>query len=173
MKTVKIPTCANPFIVIVNGQKYIYPAGATMEVPDDVAEVIEQHEKAKTEPAPVPPPFVPGPSGGGGEVVDLSTLFDFAASIMDGGSSQVIEGDFMELTNQFKKGTTKVKARLGEIICTVDVNAMIIPIDNGEAIQFNNFVENNFSLLWLETMITPTQLGYRVQKVSTQPYDPS
>jgi len=57
MKTVTIPTCANPFVVIVNGIKYTYPAGATMEVPDDVAEVIEQHEEAKTEPAPVQPPY--------------------------------------------------------------------------------------------------------------------
>lgn len=82
MKTVTIPTCANPFVVIVNGIKYTYPAGATMEVPDDVAEVIEQHEEAKTEPAPVAPPFasVPsggesgGTSGGGGlPVVELTT----------------------------------------------------------------------------------------------------
>lgn len=57
MKTVTIPTCANPFVVIVNGIKYTYPAGATVEVPDDVAEVIEQHEEAKTEPAPVQPPY--------------------------------------------------------------------------------------------------------------------
>lgn len=64
MKTVTIPTCANPFVVIVNGIKYTYPAGATMEVPDDVAEVIEQHEEAKPEPAPVLPPFSPVPSSG-------------------------------------------------------------------------------------------------------------
>lgn len=43
MKKVTIPTCANPFVVIVNGIKYTYPAGETMEVPDDVAVVIEQH----------------------------------------------------------------------------------------------------------------------------------
>ena len=63
MKTVKIPTCANPFVVIVNGIKYTYPAGATIEVPDDVAEVIEQHEEAKTEPAPVAPPYSGGMNG--------------------------------------------------------------------------------------------------------------
>ena len=62
MKTVIIPTCANPFVVIVNGIKYTYPAGETMEVPDDVAAVIEQHDVAhsKHEPAPVVPPFAPG-----------------------------------------------------------------------------------------------------------------
>lgn len=76
MKTVTIPTCANPFVVIVNGIKYTYPAGATVEVPDDVAEVIEQHEEAKPEPAPVMPPFASVPSSGGGgglPVVELTT----------------------------------------------------------------------------------------------------
>lgn len=69
MKTVTIPTCANPFVVFVNGIKYTYPAGATVEVPDDVAAVIEQHDEAHNKPAPEPvvPPFVPseGESGGG------------------------------------------------------------------------------------------------------------
>lgn len=63
MKTVTIPTCANPFVVIVNGIKYTYPAGATVEVPDEVAEVIEQHEEAKPEPAPVLPPYSGGMNG--------------------------------------------------------------------------------------------------------------
>lgn len=62
MKSVTIPTCANPFVVIVNGVKYFYPAGETVEVPDDVAAVIEQHDEAHNNPAPTPvvPPFVPG-----------------------------------------------------------------------------------------------------------------
>lgn len=67
MKTVTIPTCANPFVVIVNGIKYTYPAGATVEVPDDVAAVIEQHDEAHNKPAPAPvqPPFASAPSSGG------------------------------------------------------------------------------------------------------------
>ena len=44
-KKVKIPECANPFEVSVNGKKYRYPAGADMEVPDDVAPIIEAHNK--------------------------------------------------------------------------------------------------------------------------------
>lgn len=67
MKKVTIPTCANPFVVIVNGIKYTYPAGATVSVPDDVAAVIEQHDEAHNNPKPDPvvPPFVPTPSEGG------------------------------------------------------------------------------------------------------------
>lgn len=70
MKTVTIPTCANPFVVFVNGIKYTYPAGATVEVPDDVAAVIEQHDEAHSKPAPAPvvPPFVPSANN----VIDLT-----------------------------------------------------------------------------------------------------
>lgn len=44
MKTVKIPTSMRPFVVYVNGEKYIYEAGTEQEVPDEVAIVIEQHD---------------------------------------------------------------------------------------------------------------------------------
>lgn len=44
-KVVKIPTTMNPFVVIVNGVEHKYPAGVTMEVPDNVAAIIEQYEK--------------------------------------------------------------------------------------------------------------------------------
>lgn len=53
-KNVKIPDSMSPFVVYVNGKKYIYPAGETVEVPDEVAVVIEQHnayhEKKPDEP---------------------------------------------------------------------------------------------------------------------------
>lgn len=81
MKTVTIPTCANPFVVIVNGIEYTYPAGATVEVPDDVAAVIEQHDEAhsKHAPAPVVPPFalVPSSGGGGAETTKVINLSDY------------------------------------------------------------------------------------------------
>lgn len=51
-KVVTIPKDRNPFVVIVNGFKYSYPAGATVEVPDAVADVIEKYEDAKPKPDP-------------------------------------------------------------------------------------------------------------------------
>lgn len=42
-KIVTIPTCRNPFEVTVNNKTYTYTAGETVEVPDEVAEVIESH----------------------------------------------------------------------------------------------------------------------------------
>ena len=72
-KTVKIPDCMSPFIVKVNGVKYVYPAGEKVEVPDDVAHVIEQHqayhdaiEKVNSGEA--------NPSGGGGDAADVAFL---------------------------------------------------------------------------------------------------
>lgn len=65
MKKVTIPTCANPFVAFVNGIKYTYPAGETVEVPDDVAAVIEQHNDAHNNPKheQAIPPFGSGNDG--------------------------------------------------------------------------------------------------------------
>ena len=41
MKTIQIPTTSNPFIVNINNHAYQYRAGETAEVPDEVAEAIE------------------------------------------------------------------------------------------------------------------------------------
>ena len=41
MKTIQIPTTSNPFIVNINNHGYQYRAGDTIEVPDEVAEAIE------------------------------------------------------------------------------------------------------------------------------------
>ena len=46
-KVVTIPTCMNPYVVIVNNREYSYTAGETVEVPDEVAEVIEGHIEAQ------------------------------------------------------------------------------------------------------------------------------
>ena len=51
-KVVTIPKDRNPFVVIVNGVKYSYPAGESIEVPDGVADVIEKYEDAKPKPDP-------------------------------------------------------------------------------------------------------------------------
>lgn len=41
MKTIQIPMNSNPFTVVINNNVYSYTAGETTEVPDEVAEVIE------------------------------------------------------------------------------------------------------------------------------------
>lgn len=41
MKTITIPTNCNPYIVVINNHAYTYRAGDTVEVPDEVADAIE------------------------------------------------------------------------------------------------------------------------------------
>lgn len=41
MKTIQIPMNSNPFTVVINNNAYSYTAGETVEVPDEVAGVIE------------------------------------------------------------------------------------------------------------------------------------
>lgn len=41
MKAIQIPKSSNPFIVIINNTAHSYTAGETVEVPDEVAEAIE------------------------------------------------------------------------------------------------------------------------------------
>lgn len=46
-KNVMIPDCTRPFFEVeINGKKYRYRSGTEQEVPDDVAQVIEQHTEA-------------------------------------------------------------------------------------------------------------------------------
>lgn len=86
-KVVTIPTSMSPFVVMINGVEQTYPAGATMEVPDNVAAIIEQYEKGN-----FPQPALPAteinmvsPSGSvfkvtvsdGGELVVTGELFTF------------------------------------------------------------------------------------------------
>lgn len=40
-RIITIPTNCNPYIVVINNHVYVYKAGETVEVPDEVAEAIE------------------------------------------------------------------------------------------------------------------------------------
>lgn len=51
MKVVTIPTNMNPYVVTINNHTYIYPAGETVEVPDEVAAAIE--DSLELEPKPI------------------------------------------------------------------------------------------------------------------------
>lgn len=54
MREVTIPADTDPYIVIVNTMEYSYPAGETLTVPDEVADIIDQYNAAKPEiPAPM------------------------------------------------------------------------------------------------------------------------
>lgn len=52
-KKIVIPKCRNPFVVIVNGTRYEYESNKEIEVPDEVAEVIQFHVDSKPKPKPI------------------------------------------------------------------------------------------------------------------------
>lgn len=78
-KTITIPNYNSPFIVNINNREYIYKAGATIEVPDEVAEAIENALE-----------LVPKPK----RYLDRIT--------------QLAEGSILELTEKDFEGITKV-----------------------------------------------------------------
>ena len=54
-KVVTIPNYTRPnWICSINGHRYCYPAGSTQEVPDEVAQLIEDQQEQWPVPAPVP-----------------------------------------------------------------------------------------------------------------------
>ena len=78
-KIVEIPNDRKPFVVIVSGFRYVYPAGESVEVPESVADVIEKYMKAK----PKPDPNAGGSGGGASSWNDLKDK-PFGESIVDG-----------------------------------------------------------------------------------------
>ena len=142
MKKVTIPTCANPFVVIVNGMKYTYPAGETVEVPDDVAAVIEQHHDAHNNPKPEPatPPYSSGAKSWNdledkpfGEEVVMTNVINW-----DGADGTVV-GDFHFVSSatptseQFIGCSIVVNEGEGDVTFIVDGEA-IMPVSDDVSI---------------------------------------
>ena len=78
-KTITIPTNCNPYIVVINNHVYTYRAGETIEVPDDVAEAIQDALE-----------LIPKPKR------YLSRI------------AQLAEGSLLELTEKDFEGITKI-----------------------------------------------------------------
>lgn len=202
MKTVTIPTCANPFVVIINGRKYTYPAGETMEVPDEVAEVIERHEEAHPKPDPAPeapgggscncPPIIIAnsveemnaanlPDGTIAMVPSVETVFDisesvnYAKSIMAGGAVQQafsVEA-CPQIVEALKKGNVKIKVSIGVGVTIEEfVTGSINEAGNARVISFTIY---NGDLLYTDTFFDPVnkRIDYICKQVTTAIYNPS
>ena len=103
-KTIKIPECMSPsFVVVVNGVKYAYPAGETVEVPDHVAKVIEAHVRLQH--TAKQPESDPGASGGG---VDEKTIIEKLAPAFTKTGAVVtcnpVEGHPLEVVSRITSG---------------------------------------------------------------------
>ncbi len=115
MKTVKIPESATPWTCIVDGVKYVYPAGVTMQVPDQVAALVEAYNKEMEEPTYWVPnakvnrdpkssaPFTIGADKGGVYRVDSA------------GVKKYVDADLPELTDaQLEVVAEKTQEKVGE-----------------------------------------------------------
>ena len=54
----------SPWKATINGIDYVFPAGTTQEVPDEVAGLIERLSNLEPEKEPIAPPFAGGGMGG-------------------------------------------------------------------------------------------------------------
>lgn len=115
MKTVKIPESASPWTCIIDGVKYTYQSGVTMQVPDQVAALVEAYNKKMQEPAYWVPdvkvnqdpkssaPFTIGADAGGVYRVDSA------------GVKKYVDVDLPELTDeQLEVVAEKTQEKVGE-----------------------------------------------------------
>lgn len=147
-KVVTIPKDRNPFIVIVNGVEYKYPAGATIEVPDSVADVIEKYEGAKPKPD---PNHAPGGNSGGSVQTDWnqtdSSAADFIKNKPFGETPVVILEE--QVLSDYDESEGGYIAELTSPVKNDDVLVVLFEgqsyecktFDNLETILFGNFVQ--------------------------------
>ena len=147
-KIVKIPECANPFVVHVNGKVYSYTAGTEQTVPDEVAVVIEAHNKKHEESViPVEAPFA---SGGGLPVVDLSEAT--MASIFSTNSATCTAEEHAVFRSAIDKlSPVIVKGSFNGIVFSGVSNILVADFGNG---RFVPFFEADTGMSKLHALVT-------------------
>lgn len=110
------------------------------------------------------------------EVIDFSTMFDLAQSIMAGGAEVSVETELATAIHQkMQNGPVKIKVAFNGMTATLFVLAQ----DFGTHSQFTDFVVLNGDLLYLYIYVQPAldgvvnHVSFRVQQVFAAPYDPS
>ena len=110
------------------------------------------------------------------EVVDFSTMFDLAQSVMAGGEEVVVSTELATAIHQkMQNGPVKIKVAFNGMTATLFVLAQ----DFGTHSQFTDFVVLNGELLYLYIYVQPaldgvvSHVSFRVQQVITMPYNPS
>jgi hypothetical protein len=135
-------------------------------------ESIHYYDSLSSVPADLPDgSFVAVPAND--EVVDLSEVFDFATSIMQGGAVCTVEYDCTSIVEQFKKGAVNVRVKMGDFVGKRMTNASIIADSIAQIVDFSD--SGSGQLLCLNTTINAisNQITYWCQQVSTAPYVPS
>ena len=136
-KIVTIPDCMKPYVVMVNGRTYIYPAGETVEVPDAVAKVIEMHTKAMHSEAPQANVVAPVAGAGG-----------FTHFVED--KDAVVTQNGQELDITFSKNAAEVLITLSAEIQSDNAYLAIAPkFPDGTSTRAGEYRGGNKKYVWI------------------------
>lgn len=154
----------------------------SVDFPEDGAEVLvlnsleEMPEQVKDGTIVVVPSEDSGGSESGGEeVVDLTGVFDYAASIAQGGEHITVQYECGEIVERFKKGSVRLRISFGGVVGEQLFNAEIVTVGGEEMARIVSFTVTTDALLYSYTCFNSTtnEIIYNVRKVTTETYIPS
>lgn len=131
-QTVIIPSCMNPFEITINNHTYSFKAGESVEMPDDVAEVIKHHVDS----VPKPLDKEEGSEGSSSDVLTQEKTVDIT-----------------------ENGTTEITADEGYLLSKATVN---VNVGGGENIFFINLVGGEIREVTAEHLQGVTRINSRV-----------
>lgn len=173
-----IPSCTDPSVFTDHGLRIEYEEqlqGWVLwidSLPAEACTLTLLFINHSTEDTPVVLPALGG--GASDEVVDLSGVFDFATSIMQGGVDCAVDYDCTEIVERFQKGPVTVRVSLGENIGEQTAYGQII--NNGYAAQTINFTAaEDGAILVLRVLYSAgmKKILFSCRQVQTVPYTPS
>lgn len=128
-KTIKIPAYKNPFIVIINNKVYQYSAGETIEVPDEVAEAIEDAIELIPEPKRYLSKFAQRVEGsltevGESDLEGLNTIASYAFADCDSITEMTIPNNINSIKlGAFNSCSNLVRLVIGNNVTSIETGA--------------------------------------------------
>lgn len=186
-KIVTIPQGMNPFVVIFNGDEYVYEPGTTVRVPDGVAIEIEEYiENQNKKASAAQPPF----NTGGNDGVGIASVIQSHKSAEDEGNNIVLvtltngtkytftvrngskgstgeKGDKGDKGDPGEKGDTGDKGDPGDVskeqldAAIKEVNGSITELER----QIADILYNPITITSLENDVKTAELGSVINKV--------
>lgn len=128
-KTITIPKNNNPFIVNINNREYIYRGGETVEVPDEVAEAIEDALELEPKPKVYLSKLAQRVDGSISELkpIDLAgveTMSNYAFAYCKGITEVEIPNNVVNIESHVFYSCSKIETvKIGDRVTTIGVNA--------------------------------------------------
>lgn len=118
---------------------------------------------------------VPSEGAGGGDVLDLSSVFDYVTSIAQGGASCFVDYDCTGIVERFKKGGVVVRAKLGDFIGEKMIFGQVIEGYGVKLLDIMDAGSSSSEILCLSTSFncSANQIYYSCKQITTTAYIPS